>query len=115
MGFSIGSATDSRHHTVTLEVAGEIDSTTAPRFQHEVIRQVLGRPPHLVIDLSAVTRLDTSALAALAEARTLTRGLTRITVILPHSHVLAPVQRATLAAMFAIDSELPVPAESATT
>lgn len=114
MGFSIGSATDHRRHTVTLEVAGEIDGTTVPRFQHELIRQVLNRPPRLVVDLSAVTRLDSTALTALAEARTLTRGLTRMSVVLPHSHVLGPVQRVTLAGMFGVDTDVPAPAEPAT-
>ena len=53
--------------TVTLTVTGALDVTTLPRVREQLDQAVAGRPGRLVVDLSACTFVDASALAVLLD------------------------------------------------
>ena len=53
--------------TVTLTVTGALDVTTLPRVRDQLEQAAAGRPAHLVVDLSACTFVDASALAVLLD------------------------------------------------
>ncbi|MYV54496.1 STAS domain-containing protein [Streptomyces sp. SID3212] len=65
----MGSLTDPPDACQVVRATGELDLTTVPRFAHELrtIRDV-PRPPRLVVDLSAVSFMDGSALDPLCAA-----------------------------------------------
>jgi len=48
-----------------LAVSGEVDVATAPALRQAVVRAVDSRPSRVVIDLSAVSFMDSSALGVL--------------------------------------------------
>jgi anti-anti-sigma factor len=52
---------------VTVTVSGALDVTTLPRVRDALERAVAGRPGRLVVDLSACTFVDASALAVLLD------------------------------------------------
>jgi anti-sigma B factor antagonist len=55
--------------TVVLEVSiEEIDQATAGRFEAELAEAITPPPSHLVVDLSAVTFLDSSGIRVLVHA-----------------------------------------------
>jgi anti-sigma B factor antagonist len=54
--------------TVVLEVQGEVDTLTAPRFSAAVDELMNDRASRLVIDLTGVTFLASSGLAVLIQA-----------------------------------------------
>jgi anti-anti-sigma factor len=53
--------------TTTVTVSGALDVATLPRVRDELERALAGRPGRLVVDLSACTFVDASALAALLD------------------------------------------------
>jgi anti-sigma B factor antagonist len=53
---------------LVLDVAGEVDLLTAEQLTDAVTSALARRPPVLVIDLAAVTFLDSSGLSVLAQA-----------------------------------------------
>jgi anti-anti-sigma factor len=57
-----------RHGHITLVVTGEIDVANAPTFLHELIAVATEAHSPTVVDLSAVTFLDSSGLNALVKA-----------------------------------------------
>ncbi|HEY7593532.1 MAG TPA: STAS domain-containing protein [Actinophytocola sp.] len=58
-----------RHDTaVVLRVAGELDMLTTPKLQECITRELAAGPAVLVIDLSDVTFLASSAMAAIVSA-----------------------------------------------
>jgi anti-sigma B factor antagonist len=52
-----------------LPLEGEIDLHVAPRLESSLARITKKRPPHVVVDLSGVTFIDSSGLAVLIRAR----------------------------------------------
>ena len=52
---------------VTLAVTGALDVTTLPRVREQLEQAAAGRPARLVVDLSACTFVDASALAVLLD------------------------------------------------
>ena len=54
--------------TVRVTAAGEIDSSSSPVFERHLDGVLDGRPDELVIDLCAVTFLDSAGLCVLAAA-----------------------------------------------
>ncbi|MER7278245.1 STAS domain-containing protein [Dactylosporangium sp. NPDC000244] len=48
-----------------LAVRGEVDVATAPALREAIVRAVDGRPARVVIDLAAVSFMDSSALGVL--------------------------------------------------
>ena len=65
--------------TRTVTVAGALDVTTLPRVRDELERAVAARPAGLVVDLSACTFVDASALAVLLDVH---RRLSRSSAVL---------------------------------
>lgn len=55
--------------STVVEVAGEIDITTAPQFRARLIELIGGGCRSLVIDLTAVDFIDSTGLGALIGAR----------------------------------------------
>jgi len=51
-----------------LPLEGEIDLRTSPRLENSLLRMIKKRPPHVVVDLSGVTFIDSSGLAVLIRA-----------------------------------------------
>jgi anti-sigma B factor antagonist len=60
--------TRSRPGTAVLEVQGEVDTLTAPRFSAAVAELMNDRNNRLVVDLTGVTFLASSGLAVLIQA-----------------------------------------------
>lgn len=52
---------------LTLVVTGALDVTTLPRVREQLDQAAAGRPARLVVDLSACTFVDASALAVLLD------------------------------------------------
>lgn len=61
---------DAEHHdgAVVLRVAGELDMLTTPKLQESITQALAAVPRLLVIDLSDVTFLASSAMAAIVGA-----------------------------------------------
>ena len=60
--------------TVTVAVAGALDVTTLPRVRVQLEQAITARPGRLVVDLSACTFVDASALGVLLDVH---RSLSR--------------------------------------
>ena len=52
---------------VTVTVTGALDVTTLPRVREQLEQALAGRPARMVVDLSACTFVDASALALLLD------------------------------------------------
>ena len=58
-----------RDGAVTVSVAGEVDTFTAPTLRSAVDAELVRRPPELVLDLRGVRFLGSAGLAALVETQ----------------------------------------------
>jgi anti-sigma B factor antagonist len=69
------SAADGLRHVV-VAVAGDLDAVTVPQFRDELMRQVPTAKPRLVVDLSGLRFMDTSAIHVLVAVnnRVMDRG-----------------------------------------
>lgn len=61
--------TTTEDDTVVLALRGELDLTSAPQFEQEVLTAAAGRPRRMVIDLSGLEFMDSTGLRALLIAR----------------------------------------------
>jgi anti-sigma B factor antagonist len=79
--------------TVRVRAAGEVDSTSAPRLQAELDAQLDTGARELVVDLDAVTFLDSAGLCALAAThrRATNQGVV-LRVLASHRAVIRPLQ-----------------------
>jgi anti-sigma B factor antagonist len=69
---------------------GELDLYTIPALAPELNEAAGADDPHVIIDLSAVTLVDSTALGAIVEAqRRITRQGRRLSVVAPHGSVAA--------------------------
>jgi anti-sigma B factor antagonist len=69
---------------------GELDLYTVHALGPQLNEAAGGDDPHLIIDLSAVTLLDSTALGAIVEAqRRVTRQGRKFSVVAPHGSVAA--------------------------
>jgi anti-anti-sigma factor len=69
---------------------GELDLHTIPALGPRLNEAARGDDPHLIIDLSAVTLLDSTALGAIVEAqRRVNREGRKFSVIAPHGSAAA--------------------------
>ena len=64
MGFDL-SIDETHHPFVVVSVAGEVDVMTAPRLRARLVELAAEGKVHLIVDLLAVSFLDSSGLAAL--------------------------------------------------
>ena len=56
-----------RGQTVIVEVAGDIDLSVSPAFQHALLKLLDRRPLRIVINLAAVPYMDSSGVASLVK------------------------------------------------
>jgi anti-anti-sigma factor len=71
---------------------GELDLYEVPALARQLNEAAGADDPHLIVDLSAVTLLDSSALGAIVEAqRRVTRQGRKFSVVAPHGSVAAVV------------------------
>jgi anti-sigma B factor antagonist len=75
-----------------LVVAGEVDMASAGQLRSEVGRCLAERPAVLVLDLAAVTFLDSAGLAVLVEAHRAAAPHTALRVVADQHAVLSPIQ-----------------------
>jgi anti-sigma B factor antagonist len=69
---------------------GELDRYTLPALAAQLDEAARADDPHLIIDLSAVTLLDSTALGAIVEAQhRITRQGHRLSVVAPHGSAAA--------------------------
>jgi anti-sigma B factor antagonist len=69
---------------------GELDIYTTPALARQLNEAAGADDPHLIVDLSAVTLLDSTALGAIVEAQhRITRQGRRLSVVAPHGSVAA--------------------------
>ncbi|MFD4254860.1 STAS domain-containing protein [Amycolatopsis thermoflava] len=101
------------HHppgTLVVAVAGDVDAGTAPRLTDAIstARAENADASHLLLDLTAVTFLDSSGLAVLVEtASTCNRAGQSLLLIANTSSVLRPLQ------LTGLDEILPITAKHA--
>ena len=75
-----------------LVATGEIDCTSAPHVQGRLEQLLEAGARQLVIDLTAVTFLDSAGLCALATVHRLSGGQVRIRVLAATRAVIRPLQ-----------------------
>jgi anti-sigma B factor antagonist len=69
---------------------GELDLYAVPALARELNEAADADDPHLIVDLSAVTLLDSTALGVIVEAQhRITRQGRRFSVVAPHGSVAA--------------------------
>ncbi len=69
--------------TWVVRCVGEIDMASAPRLRERIARLQVDGPPHLVIDLTGVTFIDSLGLGALIGAHKRARVLQGSFVVVP--------------------------------
>ena len=98
-----------RNGRATLVVSGEIDLVTAPYLRDELAAVIADAGSTTVVDLSAVTFIDSSGLSALLDARAGVDGTDATLVLLnPSSECRRVLELTGTAVLFEIaDGELP--------
>jgi anti-sigma B factor antagonist len=106
MAFSIEDrAVDGRIHVVA--VTGEIDLFTAPEFKQRVSEPIDAGRPHVIVDLTETTFIDSSSLGVLIGAHRRLRRLEGSLVIVCSNEAVAKTFRITgLDSVFTIVSTL---------
>jgi anti-anti-sigma factor len=89
---------------ITLRVTGELDLVTTPRLEKSIIVALGHRPAVLVIDLTGVTFLGSSAISALVIAHKASADTTAVRVVAASRETLRPLQLAGLELTLAIFS-----------
>ena len=79
---------------VVVEVSGEVDLQTADQVEAAITGGIAGQPSAVVLDLSAVTFLDSAGLAVLARAHTAAGERVAFRVVAPHRAVRRRIQLA---------------------
>jgi anti-sigma B factor antagonist len=95
-----------RDGAVTVSVAGEVDTFTAPTLRSAVDAELVRRPPELVLDLRGVRFLGSAGLAALVETQKSAdaRGIV-LRLIATTRPVTRPLEVTGLVALFTITSD----------
>lgn len=78
--------------TVILDVAGDLDSFTAPRFQTAAEQALADRPAALVLDLSAVEFMASAGLTVLVDLDRQAAPHTAVRVVAANRAILRPLQ-----------------------
>jgi anti-sigma B factor antagonist len=83
IGFSISRPPVGNENKTVVAVSGEIDLATSDAFEQELVRAIAERAPDgIVVDLSRVTFMDSTALNALVRSFELQRaGLRSMTIV----------------------------------
>ncbi|MPY80692.1 MAG: anti-sigma factor antagonist [Actinophytocola sp.] len=85
-------STDEEPNAVIVEVAGEVDMLTAPRFERELERAIARSPQRLVVDLTDVTFLSSAGLALLVRARKDCADTIDMRIVAAGSATLRPIE-----------------------
>ena len=73
---------------VVLEVAGEVDTTTAPLLFEAVVQALASGPAILVLDLGAVDFIDSAGIAVLAVSlKRAAERKAKLRLVITHPHV----------------------------
>ena len=96
-----------------LLVRGEIDIANAPKL-HERLSKAIDATEEVVVDLHAVTFIDSTALGVLVNGRQrASRAGTRLKLVLPEGRARFPFEVTGLAELFDRDGESEDPSSSA--
>lgn len=87
---------------VVLRVAGELDMLTTPKLQEAITRELAAGPAVLVIDLTDVTFLASSAMAAIVSAHREAADRTAVRIVATSRETARPLEVAGLNAFLAI-------------
>jgi anti-anti-sigma factor len=93
---------DRRDGVVVLRVSGELDMLTTPKLAETVSRELAAGPGVLVIDLSGVTFLASSAMAAIVSAHQLGGERCAVRVVATTRETARPLEVAGLGTYLAI-------------
>ena len=95
-----------REGAVTVSVAGEVDTFTAPTLRSAVDAELVRRPPELVLDLRGVRFLGSAGLAVLVETQKSAdaRGIV-LRLIATTRPVTRPLEVTGLVALFTITAD----------
>jgi anti-sigma B factor antagonist len=85
-----------------LALAGDIDMANGPQMRGEIRRCLEERPAVLVVDLSAVTFLNSTALTVLVEADRAAAAHIELRVVASNRIVLRPIQITALDQVLAV-------------
>ena len=91
-----------RSGTVVLRVRGELDMLTTPKLAETVTRELAAGPGVLVIDLSGVTFLASSAMAAIVSAHQQGGERSAVRIVATSRETARPLEVAGLATYLAI-------------
>ncbi len=97
--------------TAVVSVRGEVDLYTAPRLWETLDAAIAGTPAELVIDLSAVTFLDSTGLNVLVQAHKRLKPISGSVVVRgASSQVFKALELTKLTKVLTIESARPAPA-----
>jgi anti-sigma B factor antagonist len=74
--------------TTVIAVAGELDLASAPRLKHSLMKSARDDSKSLIVDLSELTFIDSTAIRILVEARALRPVDDQLVVVCSHPRVL---------------------------
>jgi anti-sigma B factor antagonist len=94
------------HRTSVIAVTGELDLSTAPRLKWTLVDALEAGIGALIVDLSRVTFIDSTALGVLVGVRRRLDGGERLAVVCAHSEVLQIFELAGMDSAFAIFATL---------
>ncbi len=100
--FDVTVGIEHRGGAVVLRVAGELDMLTTPKLQETVGRELAAGPGVLVIDLSGVTFLASSAMAAIVDAHQRGGERSSVRIVATSRETARPLEVAGLATYLAI-------------
>lgn len=64
---------DFANGSVVVAVEGEVDLYSSPKLRHEIVHWAEKKTPSVIVDLGAVTYMDSSGIATLVEGLQLTK------------------------------------------
>lgn len=79
--------------TVVLRVAGELDMLTTPEFQDALMATLAGSPPVIVVDMSGVTFMSSTAMAVMVQVHRDAAGQADIRVVAAGRQIVRPLQQ----------------------
>ena len=94
-----------RDGTVTVSVAGEVDTFTAPTLRSALDAELERRPPELVLDLREVRFLGSAGLAVLVETKKSAGACDVVLRLIATRPVTRPLEVTGLVAMFTITGD----------
>jgi len=100
--FDASVAIEHRGGAVVLRVRGELDMLTTPKLAETVTSELSARPHVLVIDLSGVTFLASSAMAAIVSAHQQGGERSAVRIVATSRETARPLEVAGLATFLAI-------------